>query len=188
LQKDLQTVQDESVRLQGLIDDLFTLARAEAGGLALDLRPVDTTRVIRRRVETMAPLAWQSKRVAVSADIAAAVPAVMADEGRLAQILANLLHNAIRHTLPGGIVVVAATGEEKMVRVDVRDTGEGISAQDLPLIWTRFYQSSSTQPYSGSAGLGLALVKELTEAMGGAVGVKSVLGEGSCFTIRLPRA
>jgi signal transduction histidine kinase len=75
------------------------------------------------------------------------------------------------------------------IEVEVRDTGEGIAPEDLSLIWERFYRGSEgSQNPQGGAGLGLALVKELTEAMGGSVDVESTLGEGSVFTIRLPKA
>ncbi|HEY7833370.1 MAG TPA: ATP-binding protein, partial [Ktedonobacterales bacterium] len=123
----------------------------------------------------------------------------LADAGRLQQILQNLLHNAVRHTPPGGIVAVSAvTCDEYTVALRVRDTGEGIAPDDLPHIWERFYRTTAARQRDGQAepdgaesggtGLGLALVKELAEAMGGSVAVESVPGEGSSFTVRLPRA
>jgi signal transduction histidine kinase len=116
------------------------------------------------------------------------LPAAQADPTRLEQVLANLLRNAVRHTPPGGIVAVMAAAEAGAVRVEVRDTGEGIKPEELPHIWERFYRGrDSRSDADGSAGLGLALVKELTEAMGGTVGVESVVGKGSCFTVRLPK-
>ena len=118
-----------------------------------------------------------------------ALPLALADEGRLEQILTNLLRNGIRHTPPGGIVAVVVSPVDNWVQVEVRDTGEGIAPQDLPLIWGRFYRGSEGQPnLESGAGLGLALVKELTESMGGTVAVESTLGEGSVFKVRLPKA
>jgi signal transduction histidine kinase len=110
------------------------------------------------------------------------------DEARLQQILANLMRNGIRHTPPGGIVAVMAAAEDDGVCIEVRDTGEGIPPQELAHIWERFYrgESARTEDRRG-AGLGLALVKELVEAMGGTVEVESVVEEGSCFTVRVPR-
>jgi signal transduction histidine kinase len=96
----------------------------------------------------------------------------------------NLLHNAVRHTLPGGIVMVGLSEADERIVIRVQDTGEGIAPDDLPKIWERFYRGQSQA--GGGAGLGLALVKELTEAMGGNVAVQSTLGEGSCFTVTLP--
>ena len=109
----------------------------------------------------------------------------MADEQRLMQVMMNLLHNAVRHTLPGGIVIVGLSSQPDNVVIKVQDTGEGIRPDDLPHIWERFYRGQSQA--GGGTGLGLALVKELTEAMGGAVAVESTLGEGSCFMVSLPR-
>ncbi len=189
LRHDLEVMDGEVARLQGLLDDLFTLAQTDAGGLALAPRPMDVRPVIERMVEALAPLAWNSGRVEVVADLPGDLAPALADEARLAQILSNLLRNAIRHTPPGGIVAVMAAAEEQAVRIEVRDTGEGIAGEDLPHIWERFYRGgSSEQREVGGAGLGLALVKELTEAMGGSVAVESIIGQGSCFAVRLPRA
>jgi signal transduction histidine kinase len=188
LKRDLETIDAEAARLQALIEDLFELARAEAGGLALDMRTAAAGPVINARVAAMAPLAWQAKRVEVSAEIEPDLPPVFADEARLAQIVANLLHNAIRHTGPGGIVAAGAMADGERVRIEIRDTGEGIPPEDLPKIWMPYYQSGDARSEHGAAGLGLAIVKELTEAMGGTVDVQSTPGQGTCFTVWLRRA
>jgi signal transduction histidine kinase len=188
LGQDLQAMDGEIMRLQKLIDDLFVLAAADAGGLALACHPLDVAPVIQRMVEALGPLAWNSGRVELVAELPEALPAALADEARLEQVLSNLLRNGIRHTPPGGIVAVMAAAEEEAVRIEVRDTGEGIAAEDLPHIWERFYRGRSSSGARGEgAGLGLALVKELTEARGGTAAVESVAGQGSCFTVRLPR-
>ena len=115
------------------------------------------------------------------------LPLVCADRARLEQILANLVRNAVRHTPPGGIIAVVAEAEkDTAVRIEVRDTGQGIPAQDLPYIWDRLYRGANHDADRDSAGLGLAIVKELTEAMSGTVAVESTIGQGSCFAIRLP--
>jgi len=115
------------------------------------------------------------------------LPPALADERRLEQVLSNLLHNGVRHTPPGGIVAVMAAAEQDALRIEARDTGEGIPPEELPYVWERFYRGESARAEdSRGAGLGLALVKELTEAMGGTVEVKSILGEGSCFVVKLP--
>ena len=187
LDHDLQIMEGEVIRLQRLIDDLFALSRAEAGRLALDLQSTDVGALAQRRVETVAPLAWQSDRVEVTAQIPPGLPHAVVDAGRLDQVLTNLLRNAVLHTLPGGIVAVVLAAEDRCLRIEVRDTGQGIDPSDLPHIWERFYRGKQPEdaPPSGS-GLGLALVKELTEAMGGSVKAESTVGEGSCFTLRLP--
>jgi signal transduction histidine kinase len=189
LQHDLEVMEREVGHLQMLIEDLFTLSRAEVGELALACEPVDVGAVVRRVVDTIAPLAWEGGRVEVVAQRVPDLPPALADERRLEQVLSNLLHNGVRHTPPGGIAVVIAVAEQEAVRIEVRDTGEGIPPEDLPHVWERFYRGESARTEdSRGAGLGLALVKELTQAMEGTVEVESAVGEGSCFTVRLPRA
>jgi signal transduction histidine kinase len=189
LQRDLEVMERETIHLQTLINDLFTLARAEVGRLDLRREPTDVAALVRRVVETMAPLAWQSGRVEMVAEESAAdLPLALADVSRLEQVLQNLLHNGVRHTPPGGIVAVAVGTDADAVVLQVKDTGEGIAPEDLPHIWERFYRAESSRSRSTSgSGLGLALVKELAEAMGGSVAVESALGQGSCFAVRLPR-
>jgi len=186
LRHDLEVVEREILRLQRLIDDLFTLSQSDAGGLRIECQATSVGPVVQRMVDALAPLAWASGRVELVAELPADLPPARADEARLEQSLTNLVRNAIRHTPPGGIVAVGAWAERDRVVVEVRDTGEGIAPADLPHIWERYYQGESTRG-SGGAGLGLALVKELTEAMDGSVAVQSEVGHGSRFTVRLPR-
>jgi signal transduction histidine kinase len=214
LRRDLDVMLHETQRLQGLIDDLFTLARAEVGRLDLTLEAVDVGALARRAVETVTPLAWRASRVEVIARVAPETPLAMADAARLEQALHNLLRNAMRHTQPGGIIVVVAAmdGAEcgkgpvarsasglahatdavapKRIALRVRDTGEGIAEEDLPHIWERFYRADRARELdaTGGSGLGLALVKEVIEAMGGSVAVESALGQGSAFSLLLPLA
>lgn len=189
LRADLEVMERETIHLQALINDLFTLARAEVGKLDLYSESVDVGALVRRIAATQAPLAWQRGRVEVAADASSDPQLALADAGRLEQVVQNLLHNAIRHTPPGGIVALAVAPDPDdagMVRLQVNDTGEGIAEEDVPHIWERFYRGQTART-EGGTGLGLALVKELTEAMNGTVAVESTLGRGSCFTIRLPR-
>jgi signal transduction histidine kinase len=187
LRADLATMERELARLQQLIDDLFALSQAAVGRLSMRLEPTDTGAVVKRLVETTAPLAWRQRQVQVLAEFERDVPLARADAQRLEQIVSNLLGNAVRHTPPGGLVAAAVTTELTCVRVDVRDTGEGIQADEVAHVFERFFRGNSPNGHAG-AGLGLALVKEFTEAMGGSVEANSTPGEGSCFTIRLPRA
>ncbi len=182
----LETMEREIQRLSGLIDDLFTLSQAEVNNLRLDCAPIELAPLVCQVVETFAPLAWQSGRVEVSANLPQKLPTVKADAQRLQQILLNLLRNAVHYTSPGGIVVILAEVEANGVRLEVRDTGEGIDPTDLPHIWERFYRGKNTT--SENAGLGLALVKEMAEAMGGGVSVESSPGQGSCFKVHLLKA
>jgi signal transduction histidine kinase len=185
---DIEVMEREVVRLQALIDDLFTLARADAARLEVRAAPTDVGDLARRSVAALRPLAWQSGKVEVLAEVVPATPPAWADAHRLEQVVSNLLHNAVRHTPPGGIVAVRVSAEPEAVALQVQDTGEGIAPAELPRIWERFYRSQGARTDGvGGAGLGLALVKELTEAMGGRVAVESTPGQGSCFTVRLPR-
>ncbi len=186
LRHDLEVVSNEVLRLQRLIDDLFALSQVDADGLRIECQAVEVVPVVERMVDALAPLAWASSRVEVVAELPPDLPPACADEARLEQILANLLRNAIRHTPPGGIVAAAARTEPGVVVLEVRDTGEGIAAADLPHIWERFYRGEKRPGDRPGAGLGLALVKELTEAMGGSVAVESVVGQGSRFSVSLP--
>lgn len=183
LRQDLEIARHEITRLQTLIDDLFTLSKAEVNQLSLELTAVDLLPLIVQSVTTTAGLAWQSRRVQVQAELPPQLPFVQADASRVEQVLRNLLANGIRHTPPGGFVIVSAEALPAGVRVTVTDSGEGISADDLPHIWERFYRGPG-QPGDGRSGLGLAIVKELVESMGGRVGVESS-GEGSVFMFDL---
>jgi signal transduction histidine kinase len=213
LRPDLLTMEHEVVRLQRLIEDLFTLSRAEVGRLELRPAPTDVAVVVRDLVATVAPLAWSRRRVRVLAETPSDLPPACADAQRLEQIVSNLLGNAVRHTPPGGLVAAVVAAQADGVCVEVRDTGEGIAPEHLPHVFERFYRkpAAAAGEHDGAlaaggvgvdvddgldgsvdgrdgVGLGLALVKELTEAMGGTVAAASTPGEGSCFTVRLPRA
>ena len=178
----------EVKRLQALIEDLFIVARDDLGRLTLRPEPTDVGGLIRRIVETASPIVWRASKVAVVAELPPELPPVLVDANRLEQALQNLLHNAVRHTSPGGIIALGANVTPETVILQMKDTGEGIAPEELPHIWERFYQTERGRMHTNSgAGLGLALVKEWVEQMGGTVAVESVIGEGSCFSICLPR-
>lgn len=192
LHHDLEVVESEILRLQRLIDDLFVLSQTEVNGLAIKCQPTDVAPLIRRMVDAQALLAWESGRVELVAEFQDGLPPARLDPARLEQILANLLRNAVHHTPPGGMVAIVARAEPaganaEAVIIEVRDTGEGIAPRDLPHIWDRFYRGEGS-PSGAGAGLGLAIVKELTEAMGGTVDVQSQIGQGSRFRLTYPRA
>ncbi len=181
-------MEDEVIHLQLLIDDLFSLARSEVGKLELRCELTDVGQLVREVVEKVAHLVWQSNRIEMVANTPSEIVDALVDPKRLEQVLRNLLHNAVRHTTPGGIVAVEVKEEPEAVLIQVKDTGEGISPKDLPYIWERFYQTEISQTHmDGGAGLGLALVKEWIEEMGGTVSVESIVDEGSCFSLHLPR-
>ena len=181
----LEVILQELDRLRALLDDLFTLSKLEVDRLSLRLASVEGVALTRRAIEALAGPAWQQGKVqVVLGETETDEIWLRADAQRLLQILMNLLHNAVRHTLPGGLVVVHLKRQGKWVCIQVQDTGEGILPEDLPHIWERFYRGQTQA--GGGTGLGLALVKELTEAMGGTVTVESTPGEGSRFEVLLP--
>lgn len=187
LHHDLAVMEGEVLRLQRLIDDLFLIAQADAGGLALEAAPTDLAALVTQRVEALAPLAWQQGRVELVAEAPDECLLALVDPLRTEQVLANLLRNALRHTSPGGIVVARAAEEDGRALLEVRDTGAGIASEDLPHVWERFFRGDGPRSGDAGAGLGLALVRELAVAMGGSVDVSSAPGKGSTFRVWLPR-
>jgi signal transduction histidine kinase len=190
----LEVIQRETEQLSRLIDDLFALSTVEAGALTLDIASVALGDVVHEVVSSVAPVAWRERQVAVVAE-AAATPPALADRQRVAQVLGNLIRNALRHTPEGGLIAVRLESREGVAALVVEDTGEGILPQQLPHVFERFYRgghdrdrTSGGRDRASGAGLGLAIVKELVEAMGGAVAVQSELGRGSRFTVTLPLA
>ena len=175
--------------MRKLIDDLFALSRAEVEQLTLNIQATDVTVIAQRIVEIWQPLAWQQQKVDVVHQSESGAHIALVDGSRLEQILTNLLHNGTRHTPPGGIVAVSTSAHDQWITIEVKDTGEGIAPDALPFIWQPFYRGEANGRFSDrQTGLGLALVKTMTEAMGGQVHVTSQLGVGSCFQIQFPKA
>ena len=107
----------------------------------------------------------------------------------LAELLNNLIDNALRYTPQGGSIALSAATEGRWVRLDVADTGAGIAPEDLPLVFERFYRADRARHRdAGHSGLGLAIARQLVEAHGGTLSATSQLGQGSVFTVRLPAA
>jgi signal transduction histidine kinase len=187
LKHDLDVMEQETGRLQSLVEDLFTLSRVDSGGLSVQCAPVDAAALVQRMADALSPLAWQSRRVQIGVECDENIPPGWADAGRLEQVVANLVRNAVRHTGAGGIVSLKVAAEDPHILLAVRDTGEGIAPEDLPHIWERYFRGRNAIDHDG-AGLGLALVKELVEAMGGSVEVENLAAGGCQFTVRLRRA
>jgi signal transduction histidine kinase/CheY-like chemotaxis protein len=170
-----------------MIDDMLDIARIVAGKLRLEMQPVDLLSVVLAAVDVVAPSAT-AKRIALRTNFDPRLPSVLGDHDRLQQVVWNLLSNALKFTEPDGSVEVRLEVLDKKARIVVRDTGQGIRKEFLPYVFDRFRQSdaSSTRRHGG-LGLGLALVRELVELHGGAVGADSEgEGKGATFTIDLP--
>ena len=186
----LQVVSTETRRLAALVEDLLVLARADSHELALSVRPVELAPVVRGVVAAAAPLARRERRVTLAHPDALPALVALADPDRLTQVLANLVRNAITHTPEGGAVLIRV-GElpPDRVVVDVSDTGAGIAPEDRERIFERFYRADRSRSRdSGGFGLGLAIARELTAAMGGTITVTSEPGVGSTFLVALRSA
>jgi signal transduction histidine kinase len=177
---------EETMMLNRLIQDLQELALAEAGALDLETQPVALQEVIEQALSASQATA-ASKAIRLIAQLPAELPAARGDYRRVAQILRNLINNAITHTASGGEVLITAEVLPNEINVLVKDTGEGIASEHLPYLFERFYRVDPSRSRStGGAGLGLAIVKQLVEAQGGRVQVDSIRGSGSTFSFTLP--
>ncbi len=182
----LDSLHEEARLLETLIDDLQDLALAEAGQLELECVPLDLAREVERAVRAFRPRA-EELGLTIETACTDELPPVRADVRRLAQILRNLLSNAITYTPSGGVIRVAARPAPDGVEVTVADSGPGIPAEHLPFLFERFYRTDASRSrQTGGAGLGLAIVKQLAAAHGGRVWVESEVGRGALFGLSLP--
>lgn len=179
----LARIDDEVDRLTQMVAELTELSRIETGRAGLRMAPVDLNRLIEEVVAELNPLA-QRRRVSVAGEFSN-LPAVTADSERLRQALINLLHNAIKFNHPGGRVTVSTRSDADSITINVADTGRGISRDDLPHVFERFYKADKARPRGGS-GLGLAIAKHTIQAHGGSIRVQSEEGKGATFSFSLP--
>jgi two-component system OmpR family sensor kinase len=183
---EIANLYDETRLLSRLIDDLRELAQAEAGQLGLNLRPTAVADVLRATVTNFEPAA-EAQEIRLTAEIAADLPPILADPDRLAQVLRNLLTNALRHTPSGGQIAVSAAATQEAIEITVADNGEGIAPEDLPHVFDRFWRADRSRSRAeGGAGLGLAIARSLVQAHGGRIWAQSIKGKGSTFTLSLP--
>jgi signal transduction histidine kinase len=179
----------EQVRTLGvLVDDLFELARIDAGVLTLELREASLAGLVRSCVRGLEAEA-QARRVALTARIDGSDAAVRCAPDKVQRVLFNLLTNALRHTPSDGAVAVVVEPLEEEVRVTVEDTGEGLPADSLRRIFDRFWRGDRARSRAtGGAGLGLAIARGLVEAQGGRIWAENRPGGGAKVSFTLPRA
>jgi hypothetical protein len=173
-------LQGATATLTALVSDLLSAAQLQSGRFTLRRCPLDLGPLLAELIEEHTPLA-EEKGVRLGLAIPAWLPAPEADRLRLAQVLRNLLLNALRHTPSGGEIQLSALWEDGRVRVGVTDSGEGIA----PAVQARLFERFASLG-EGGLGLGLFIVRQLVEAHGGQVGCESVPGHGSAFWVELP--
>ena len=183
----LAVIYSEIEHLQRLVGDLRTLTQADAGELTLHRQPMAPQELIQRAQAAFEHQAEQAQ-VALEVQADGEAPVVAVDEIRMAQVLGNLLSNALRYTPAGGRIVLAAHAGGDGVDLTVGDTGPGIAPADLPLVFNRFYRADQSRSEDGASGLGLAIVKALVEAHGGTIEAQSEVGHGTTMKIHLPAA
>ncbi len=180
-----------TARMERLVNDLRQLSRAEARQLTLNLSPVSPSGVVETATEGMRPL-FEEKGVELGVAVPDGLPPILADGDRVAQVLTNLLDNALGHTPPGGRVTVGVRLGAGEVAFRVADTGEGLTPEDLGRVFERFYRVEKSRSRSGErggSGVGLTISKALVEAMGGKIRAESLgLGRGAAFQFMLPAA
>lgn len=174
--------------LLDMVNDILDMARLEAGRLPLEEEPVDLARTA-ADVARMLALPARHKDIDVSVTVAERMPQIIADVRRIRQIMVNLLSNAVKFTPHGGkIVITVGQAENSDILIEVRDDGVGIRAEDIPVVMTPFGRvRAAGAPVQDGAGLGLPLVKALSEAHGGRFELVSEPGEGACARVLLPR-
>ncbi len=193
----VERIENEIQHLTSLVSEILDLSRIESGQVSMNTEPVVAEHLVREVMARMLPLA-QRQRVSLRTQIEQGENRAAADVRQIVRVLVNLVHNAIKFTPSGGVVVIgtyALPGERKQAFF-VQDTGAGIPPEDLPRIFERFYKVNRARSKSdfigpggsGGSGLGLAIARHVVEAHGGSIKAESTLGEGSTFTFTLPLA
>jgi two-component system phosphate regulon sensor histidine kinase PhoR len=180
----LARIDSEVDRLTQLVAELTELSRIETGKAELRKEPLDLNQLIEEVITRLSPQAERQK-IAISQDFTADLPSIPADKDRVRQVIANLIHNAIKFTPPGGRITVTSRVLEDSVVVNIADTGIGIPREDLGRVFERFYKGDKARTREGT-GMGLAIAKHVVEAHGGSIWVRSQEGNGSTFSFSLP--
>ncbi|MFC1945042.1 sensor histidine kinase, partial [Chloroflexota bacterium] len=184
----IESMYEEALLLTRLIEDLQNLAQAEAGELRLNLRTCHILDIVNKAVVALKVPAT-TKGVHIDVPPSPGLPPIEVDAERIGQVVRNLLSNAINYTPEGGGISVSARSPGRYIEVSISDSGVGIPASDLPFIFERFYRTDKSRSrFSGGAGLGLTIAKQMVEAHGGTIEVHSEEGRGSTFTFTVPAA
>ncbi|MDY7107432.1 MAG: ATP-binding protein [Planctomycetota bacterium] len=186
LARNLDVINAEARRLEGIVGDMLSVAEIEAGSLQLRVDDVDLVALLRnleREYQTQAA----EREISLQFNLAPKLPTLQADREKLTLVLHNLLGNALKYTTNGGTVHVVVNADQAQVVIEVRDTGIGISEEDADRIFDRFYRANDERLSSiTGSGLGLTLARDVIRLHGGDITVESALNEGSVFTATLP--
>ena len=183
--KTLDRIERAAVSMHRLVDDLLDVEHFAAGTVALTLEPLELSSVVEAAVDSFS-LAARAGSIELRAERPEGEQRVVADRGRVHQVLANLIGNAIRFTPAGGSITIRIEPLPGYVRVSVDDTGAGLSADERTKVFEPFWRGGNTA--DKGAGLGLAISRTIVEAHGGTIGVSSEPGEGASFSFTLRRA
>jgi two-component system, OmpR family, phosphate regulon sensor histidine kinase PhoR len=181
----LGRIESEVDRLSQIVSEVTQLSRIETGKVELKKESVNLNRLLDDVIAEMNPLA-ERQQVALSTELSPDLPLIQADKDRIQQAIINLVHNAIKFNKPAGRVTISTGYDSNSVTISVADTGIGISKNDLPHVFERFYKADKARTGGGS-GLGLAIAKHTVQAHGGEIRAQSEEGKGSIFTFSLPR-
>ena len=183
----LKIIYSDSNRLARLIDDLLDLSKIESGRLKLTRKPCNIEPMAERILSGLNKQA-KDKLITIKINIPKSISNILADEARIAQVLLNLIDNAIKYNQQKGIITISAREKNKFVQIDISDTGIGISEKELPRLFERFYRVDKARSRElGGTGLGLSIVKHIVSAHHGEVSAQSILGQGSTFSFTIPK-
>lgn len=184
--ENLKPIYEQNLALNRLVEDLRTLALADAGQLQLDRAPSDLVRLTRRVLDGFTPRA-RTQQVSLAFSASESLPLLSLDSGRIEQVLTNLLSNALRHSPPGGTISVALETRDDQAYLTVRDEGSGIPPEAMGQVFDRFYRADRARTREdGGSGLGLAIARQLVEAHGGELAAANHPQGGAVFTLTLP--
>jgi signal transduction histidine kinase len=182
----IQNIHTEALRLSTLASTFLDLARLESGRVQLSLSSFDLAALLDECIETMRGQADES-HIRLERTVPADFPPVEADRDRIKQVVLNLLSNAIKYNYPDGVVSMLVKLEDKNWVLSVKDTGIGIPVKALPHVFKKFYRVETSEDKAVGAGLGLTICKQIVSGHGGTIEVKSKYGQGTTFTIHIPR-
>ncbi|NTW05939.1 MAG: HAMP domain-containing histidine kinase [Peptococcaceae bacterium] len=188
-EKNIAVIIDETERLSALVDDILSLSQLQSGYLKLDIKEFSILDLINRVTKGL-DIYSQKNYIQIIQKCTATVLSVRADEGKIEQVVFNLLNNALNHSPIGGIIEIAISDFSEYVKVEISDNGRGIKERDIPYIWDRYYRGEGDEDIKENnyrSGLGLSIVKGILEAHNARYGVTSSLNVGTTFWFELKR-